>query len=112
MLLHLSALDPPAKSSCSQLSWQPVSTFVTHACPVQEVFPAFFARVLALRLPESQQALAQHEQTAYLLFMINAFQSLEDEMVRAQVRLGAALTHCESMFRVWNMQVSEVGWQL
>jgi intron-binding protein aquarius len=52
---------------------------------VQEVFPAFFARVLALRLPDSQKVLAQHEQTAYLLFMINAFQSLEDEMVRAQV---------------------------
>ena len=82
------------------------------ASAVQEVFPAFFARVLALRLPERQAKLAQHEQTAYLLFMINAFQSLEDEMVRAQVRLGAALAHCESMFRVWNMQVSEVGWQL
>jgi intron-binding protein aquarius len=53
----------------------------------QEVFPAFFARVLALRLPERQAQLAQHEQTAYLLFMINAFQSLEDEMVRGQVRL-------------------------
>lgn len=49
------------------------------------MFPAFFARVLALRLPERQAQLAQHEQTAYLLFMINAFQSLEDEMVRGQV---------------------------
>lgn len=52
---------------------------------MQDVFPAFFARVLALRLPECQQRLAQHERTAYLLFMINTFQSLEDEMVRAQV---------------------------
>lgn len=60
------------------------------ACVLQEVFPAFFARVLALRLPERQTQLAQHEQTAYLLFMINAFQSLEDEMVRGQVRQPAS----------------------
>ena len=50
------------------------------------MFPSFFARVLALRLPEAQSRLAQHEQTAYLLFMIHAFQSLEDDMVRSQVR--------------------------
>lgn len=60
------------------------------AAILQEVFPAFFARVLALRLPERQAQLAQHEQTAYLLFMINAFQSLEDEMVRGQVSHAAA----------------------
>lgn len=54
-------------------------------CFLQDVFPAFFARVLALRVPERQAKLAQHEQTAYLLFMIHAFQSLEDEMVRSQV---------------------------
>uniref|UniRef100_A0A383WJ31 Uncharacterized protein n=1 Tax=Tetradesmus obliquus TaxID=3088 RepID=A0A383WJ31_TETOB len=50
----------------------------------QEVFPGFFSRLLALRLPERWSQLAQHEATAYLLFMINAFQSLEDEMVRPQ----------------------------
>jgi hypothetical protein len=59
-----------------------------HCCVLQDVFPAFFARVLALRLPERHCKLAQHEQTAYLLFMINSFQSLEDEMVRGQVRQG------------------------
>lgn len=53
---------------------------------LQEVFPGFFSRLLALRLPERWSQLAQHEATAYLLFMINAFQSLEDEMVRPQVR--------------------------
>lgn len=61
---------------------------VLTACvvPVQDVFPSFFQRVLALRAPTARAALAQHEATAYLLFMINAFQSLEEEMVRAQVR--------------------------
>jgi hypothetical protein len=52
----------------------------------QDAFPAFFGRVLALRQPERYAKLAQHEQVAHLLFLINAFQSLEDEMVRGQVR--------------------------
>eukprot|EP00879_Flechtneria_rotunda_P011994 GHRR01012527.1.p1 GENE.GHRR01012527.1~~GHRR01012527.1.p1 ORF type:complete len:1484 (+),score=529.45 GHRR01012527.1:151-4602(+) len=51
----------------------------------KDVFPAFFARVLALRSDEACASLSQHEVTAYLLFIINAFQSLENEMVRAQV---------------------------
>eukprot|EP00878_Enallax_costatus_P017916 GHUV01018838.1.p1 GENE.GHUV01018838.1~~GHUV01018838.1.p1 ORF type:complete len:1128 (+),score=501.36 GHUV01018838.1:269-3652(+) len=59
----------------------PWTAFHTH----KDVFPAFFQRVLALRTPAARAQLAQHESTAYLLFMINAFQSLEDEMVRAQV---------------------------
>jgi hypothetical protein len=50
------------------------------------VFPGFFSRLLALRLPERWAALSQHEATAHLLFMINAFQSLENDMVRPQVR--------------------------
>lgn len=70
----------------------------TAAPAVQEAFPAFFARVLALRLPERQAKLAQHEQTAYLLFMINAFQSLEDEMVRGQVR---RTPHTSAAWRCW-----------
>jgi intron-binding protein aquarius len=53
---------------------------------LQEAFPGFFSRMLALRVPERWQQLSQHEATAYLLFMINAFQSLEDDMVRPQVR--------------------------
>lgn len=59
---------------------------------LQDVFPAFFSRVLALRLPESWARLSQHEATSYLLFMINAFQSLEDEMVRAQVSSSSRST--------------------
>lgn len=55
---------------------------------LQDVFSAFFGRVLALRAGSSRQQLAQHELTSYLLFIINAFQSLEDEMVRPQVRQG------------------------
>lgn len=55
------------------------------AAVLQDVFPAFFGRVLELRSPQRYSKLAQHEQTTYLQFMINAFQSLEDEMVRTQV---------------------------
>eukprot|EP00775_Hariotina_reticulata_P008502 gene8502-8684_t len=51
----------------------------------KDAFPAFFGRVLALRAGSRRQQLAQHELTSYLLFIINAFQSLEDEMVRPQV---------------------------
>jgi hypothetical protein len=64
--------------------------------------------VLALRLPERQAQLAQHEQTAYLLFMINAFQSLEDEMVRGQVRLtGQTAAQSLGLFCTRNAAIVE-----
>jgi hypothetical protein len=53
----------------------------THHHP-QAAFPALFKRILTLK---DERALKQHERTAYLVFAINTFQSLEDEMVRAPV---------------------------
>eukprot|EP00798_Chlamydomonas_sp_ICE-L_P018650 gene18650-25166_t len=49
----------------------------------ETVFPDFFKRVLAL-LEAPESTLKMHEKTAYLLFTINIFQSLENEMVRGQ----------------------------
>ncbi|EFJ49751.1 hypothetical protein VOLCADRAFT_104194 [Volvox carteri f. nagariensis] len=50
----------------------------------EDAFPGFFKRVLSLK--EGREGkLRMHERTAYVLFMIRSFQSLEDEMVRAQV---------------------------
>ena len=45
-------------------------------------FPAFFGRVV--RLQSSARAWQTHERVTYLLFFIHAFQSLEQEAVRAQ----------------------------
>ena len=45
-------------------------------------FPAFFGRVV--RLQSSERAWQTHERVTYLLFFIHAFQSLEQEAVRAQ----------------------------
>lgn len=53
-----------------------------HPPPAQAAFPALFKRILTLK---DERALKQHERTAYLVFAINTFQSLEDEMVRGQV---------------------------
>ena len=44
-----------------------------HVC-LQDVFPEFFKRVLALKDGEGQAPLKMHERTAYLLFTINVFQ--------------------------------------
>ncbi|GLI62109.1 hypothetical protein VaNZ11_004692 [Volvox africanus] len=50
----------------------------------EDAFPGFFKRVLSVKEGQEEK-LRLHERTAYVLFMIRAFQSLEDEMVRAQV---------------------------
>ncbi|PNW82948.1 hypothetical protein CHLRE_06g300750v5 [Chlamydomonas reinhardtii] len=50
----------------------------------EDAFPGFFKRVLSLK-DGREEELKLHERTAYVLFMIRSFQSLEDEMVRAQV---------------------------
>ncbi|KAL4443940.1 hypothetical protein ABPG75_011677 [Micractinium tetrahymenae] len=49
-----------------------------------EALPTFFQRVLALK-GEHGERMRMHERVAYIVFAINAFQSLEDEAVRAQV---------------------------
>eukprot|EP00741_Cyanophora_paradoxa_P007305 tig00001098_g7066.t1 len=46
------------------------------------VFSAFFNRALGLRDEHKEMSLA--ERTAYIVFFINCFQSLEDEMVRKE----------------------------
>ena len=50
----------------------------------REKFPAFFARVLGL-LGMEDALQHMHERVTYLLFIIHAFQSLEQEAVRVQV---------------------------
>ncbi|GIL75166.1 hypothetical protein Vretimale_7780 [Volvox reticuliferus] len=50
----------------------------------EEAFPGFFKRVLSVK-EGREEKLRLHERTAYVLFMIRSFQSLEDEMVRSQV---------------------------
>ncbi|GFR52138.1 hypothetical protein Agub_g14653, partial [Astrephomene gubernaculifera] len=50
----------------------------------EDAFPGFFRRVVSLK-DGREEAMRMHERTAYVLFMIRAFQSLEDEMVRGQV---------------------------
>ncbi|WVZ57136.1 hypothetical protein U9M48_007563 [Paspalum notatum var. saurae] len=49
----------------------------------KEAFKGFLWRVLKLK--EEERALNMAEKTNYLLFMINAFQSLEDELVRETI---------------------------
>ncbi|KAJ3709379.1 hypothetical protein LUZ61_013084 [Rhynchospora tenuis] len=49
----------------------------------KDAFKAFLSRVL--RLKDEQRAWTMAEKTNYLLFMINAFQSLEDEIVSETV---------------------------
>ena len=49
----------------------------------REKFPAFFARVLGL-LGAGDALQHMHERVTYILFIIHAFQSLEQEAVRAQ----------------------------
>ncbi|GMH36875.1 hypothetical protein BSKO_04748 [Bryopsis sp. KO-2023] len=48
----------------------------------KDLFPSFFQSVLKLK---DHDGMRMHEKTAYLMFMINSFQSLENEMVRSQV---------------------------
>lgn len=49
----------------------------------KDAFKGFLWRVLKLK--EEERALTMAEKTNYLLFMINAFQSLEDELVRETI---------------------------
>uniref|UniRef100_A0A7S3R311 Intron-binding protein aquarius n=1 Tax=Dunaliella tertiolecta TaxID=3047 RepID=A0A7S3R311_DUNTE len=51
------------------------------------LFADFFKCFLTLKARREEQGVAMrmHERTTYLVFTINVFQSLEDEMVRAQV---------------------------
>ena len=48
-----------------------------------EVFAGFFSRLLAIK---SERALSSHERVTYLLFVIHAFQSLENTLVWSQVK--------------------------
>ncbi|PSC68726.1 Intron-binding aquarius [Micractinium conductrix] len=50
----------------------------------EDALPALFTKVLALKGEEGER-MRMHERVAFLVFWINAFQSLEDEAVRAQV---------------------------
>jgi intron-binding protein aquarius len=47
-----------------------------------DLFPALFSRLLALR---NDAELTPHQRLSYLTFFVNAFQSLENKMVAAQV---------------------------
>ncbi|KAG1668022.1 hypothetical protein FOA52_006555 [Chlamydomonas sp. UWO 241] len=52
----------------------------------KDAFPDFFRRVTALGSGgEGERELKVHERTAFMVFTINVFQSLEDEMVRGVV---------------------------
>jgi intron-binding protein aquarius len=46
-----------------------------------DIFPAFFDNVLELKYSNN---LSTKEKAAFVTFLINAFASLEDEMVRTQ----------------------------
>jgi intron-binding protein aquarius len=49
----------------------------------EELFPAFFEKVLDMFYDKSH-TLTMQEKTIYLVFLINSFQSLEDPMVRKE----------------------------
>lgn len=68
----------------------------------EEVFQAFFKRVLSLKEEKEQRAMTIREKTNYLLFMIHCFQSLEDEKVRVPVLrlVGLSLWHSLSPGRL------------
>jgi hypothetical protein len=77
-----------------------------------EKFAAFFRRVLALR--GSSGSWKTHERVTYLLFFIHAFQSLEQERVRAQVLslVSLPLWHALSTGRLQvRAQILEIGAQ-
>lgn len=61
-----------------------------------EEFPAFFARVLALK---DAKELQPYQRSAYLSFLLNAFRSLENEMVRGQVLKLVSLPLWHSLSR-------------
>ncbi|XP_010261266.1 PREDICTED: intron-binding protein aquarius [Nelumbo nucifera] len=61
----------------------------------KDVFKGFLERVL--RLKEQGRSLSTAEKTNYLLFMINAFQSLEDEIVSETVLKLASLKSWHSL---------------
>ncbi|KAK9283494.1 hypothetical protein L1049_011740 [Liquidambar formosana] len=61
----------------------------------KDVFKAFIERVL--RLKEQGRSLSIAEKTNYLLFMINAFQSLEDEIVSETILRLASLQSWHSL---------------
>lgn len=54
----------------------------------EDALPGFFNRVVTLK---AGRQLRQHEKIAYLMFAINAFQSLENSAVRARVLKLASL---------------------
>ena len=54
----------------------------------EDALPGFFNRVVTLK---AGRQLRQHEKVAYLMFAINAFQSLENSAVRARVLKLASL---------------------
>jgi intron-binding protein aquarius len=68
--------------------------------------PGLFTAVTGLKSTERGGSMRMHEKVAYLLFAINAFQSLENEGVRGQVLrlVSLPLWHALSRGRlqVWN----------
>lgn len=54
----------------------------------EDALPAFFNRVVTLK---AGRQLKQHEKVSYLMFAINAFQSLENSAVRSRVLKLASL---------------------
>lgn len=54
----------------------------------EDALPGFFNRVVTLK---AGRQLRQHEKVSYLMFAINAFQSLENSAVRARVLKLASL---------------------
>jgi intron-binding protein aquarius len=67
----------PFASSSFQLPNNNIDCFHTR----EDVFPEFFARVLALN---TDHKMTIHEKVYYILFLVNCFQSFEDQMVRQQ----------------------------
>lgn len=78
--------------------------------PRKDVFPSFFQRVLTLK---EKTEMSIYEKINYLLFMINCFQSLEDEMVRPQVLqlVGLPLWHALSVPRLRRELLSQPSLQ-
>ena len=94
----------------------------------KDALPGFFNRVVTLK---AGRQLRQHEKVSYLMFAINAFQSLENSAVRArvlklaslplwhalskgrlQVILGHSPASCMNISRETGMHVWQGAWQL
>ena len=72
----------------------------------EEAFPGFFNRVVTLK---QGRKFRQHEKVSFLMFAINAFQSLENAAVRARVLKLASLPLWHSLSKN-RLQVSSNSW--